>query len=165
MSKILVTCAYNPQHDDQRKHGCQSLKKTARRAAKAALADLDLPKATEIGILITDDAEVRRLNWLHRKRNQPTNVLSFALEEGEKIPSRIKKKCRLLGDIVLAYETVVQEAEERQIPMKHHLTHLVIHGVLHLLGHDHERSPKEAKQQEKRETTLLVGMGYADPYA
>ncbi len=165
MAKILVTCAYNPLPDCQNKHGCHSLKKTVRRAAKASLFGLDLPKATEIGILIAEDAEVRRLNGLHRKRDQPTNVLSFALEDGENAPGRIKKKCRLLGDIVLAYETVVREAEERQIPMKHHLTHLVIHGILHLLGYDHERSPKAAKQQEKRETALLVGMGYADPYA
>jgi probable rRNA maturation factor len=135
--------------------------KTVRRAAKAALAGHDLPKKWEMGIRLTDDAEITHLNRHYRNRDQSTNVLSFAMHEGEQTPH---PPGRLLGDLVLAYETVNQEAMERSIPLEQHLAHLVVHGVLHLLGYDHARSPAAARKQEKREITIMARLGMKNPY-
>jgi probable rRNA maturation factor len=71
---------------------------------------------------------------------------------------------RLLGDVVLAYETLAREAEAADKPLAHHLSHLVVHGVLHLMGHDHER-PAEARRMETLEVRVLAGLGIPDPYA
>ncbi|MEO5339381.1 MAG: rRNA maturation RNase YbeY [Magnetococcus sp. MYC-9] len=139
------------------------IEKTVRRAVKAALADCTRTRSLEVGVLLTEDAEIRHMNRLYRHRDQATNVLSFAMEEGEELPRKGKKQ-RLLGDIVLAYETVDREAAARQIPLEWHVTHLVVHGVLHLRGYDHERSPAEAQRQESREIAILANLGLPDPY-
>ena len=121
------------------------------------------PPSSEVGIVLTDDAEIRQLNQTYRNRDQATNVLSFAMEEGGRPPGS-PPFSPLLGDVVLAYETLIREATDRAIPLKQHLTHLVIHGILHLLGHDHERSPEDAERQEARESAILAGMGMENPY-
>lgn len=127
-------------------------KATVLRAAEAAM-----PKGrSAVTILLADDAEVQVLNHTYRRKNKPTNVLSFpngAREEG----------VLQLGDIILAYETVAREAGEQGKTFKDHLTHLVIHGVLHLLGHDHEEQ-YEANRMESLEIKLLKRMGIANPY-
>ena len=140
-----------------------TIDKAIRRAVRATLADSGPAKKGELGILLTDDAEIRRLNHHYRHRDQATNVLSFAMEEGEKGPKRGKKD-RLLGDVVLAYETVAQEAQAYHIPLERHVIHLVVHGVLHLLGYDHARSPAEARRQETREVAILADLGLSNPY-
>ncbi|MBF0461012.1 MAG: rRNA maturation RNase YbeY [Magnetococcales bacterium] len=154
MPKIIINHAHSPW---------PRLHKAIRRAARAVLADTTAARRGEIGILLTEDAVIRQLNQQYRNRDQATNVLSFALAEGEKGPKKVKK-CRLLGDVVLAYETVLREAAAYHIPLEQHVIHLVVHGVLHLLGYDHERSPAEAERQEAKEIALLAGLGLANPY-
>ncbi|MBF0400356.1 MAG: rRNA maturation RNase YbeY [Magnetococcales bacterium] len=154
MSKILLRRDYKPW---------PPIDKAMCRVAKAALAAFDHTKKMEVGILLTEDAVVRDLNRRYRQRDQATNVLSFAMEDGQEKPKKIKKH-RLLGDVVLAYETVDREAKAYHISLEHHASHLVVHGVLHLLGYDHERSPAEARRQESKEIAILARLGIKDPY-
>jgi probable rRNA maturation factor len=116
----------------------------------------------EACVALTSDDEVRGLNARYRAKDKPTNVLSFPatpLREGMLPPG----EPRHLGDIVLAAETLVAEAHDLAIPLEHHVQHLVVHGVLHLLGHDHE-AEIEAEAMEALETALLADLGVPDPY-
>ena len=129
---------------------------TARRAAAAALASAGMHDG-EVGILLTDDAHVRELNRKWRAKDQPTNVLSFPS------PFDATQGPRFLGDVVLACETVMREAAAEGKPADHHLAHLVVHGVLHLLGHDHAKDG-EAEAMERQERLALASVGVPDPY-
>ena len=105
-------------------------------------------------ILLTDDETVRDLNARFRGKDKPTNVLSFPAPENAR-PH--------LGDIVLAYGVCADEAREQGKPFGDHLSHLVVHGVLHLMGYDHE-ADDEAEAMEAKERTLLAALGFPDPY-
>lgn len=134
--------------------------------AEAALAeaDCDLGEGpVEISVLLTDDSAVQSLNREWRGKDKPTNVLSFATMDDDGAPL-IPGAPLLLGDIVLAFETCQREAEEQGKPFAHHLSHLVVHGVLHLLGYDHELGEAEADEMEALETAILARFGIADPY-
>jgi probable rRNA maturation factor len=123
-----------------------------REAALAALAGRD---EGAVSVLLADDAAVRELNAEWRGKDKATNVLSFPAA-----PSAAPH----LGDVALAYETCAREAAEQGKPLEHHLSHLVAHGVLHLLGWDHE-SDDEAEAMEAHEREILAGLGVPDPYA
>lgn len=111
----------------------------------------------EISVLLTDDAAQQDLNRAWRGKDKPTNVLSFpALEPDEAIAG-------FVGDIALAYETLVREAAELDKPFEHHFAHLLVHGMLHVIGYDHE-SEDEALAMEARETDIMAVLGYPDPY-
>jgi probable rRNA maturation factor len=114
--------------------------------------------AAEISIVLTDDAEQRELNRDWRGKDAPTNVLSFPQIEP------FAPVIGILGDIVLAHETLAREAAEQDKPLADHFTHLVVHGFLHILGYDH-LSEEEALVMEGLETQILAGLGIADPYA
>lgn len=105
----------------------------------------------EVTLLLADDAFMRRLNHTYRGKDKPTNVLSFE-GEGEH-----------LGDIVLAFETIEREAREQQKSFHDHAVHLTVHGVLHLLGHDHENE-KDAEAMERLEIKILKKLGISNPY-
>jgi len=106
----------------------------------------------EVSIVLVDDKEIQRLNKTFRHQDAPTNVLSFpSEEEGE------------LGDILIAYETVVKEANQNGISPHHHTLHLIIHGFLHLLGYDHKKE-KMAHQMESLEIHILKDLDIANPY-
>ena len=122
--------------------------------------DVQLPEGAEIGTVFTDDARVKELNTIWRKKNAPTNVLSFAANDD--MPRH--QWSPLLGDIVLAQEAIAREAVEQNKTFDNHLTHLIIHGFLHLLGHDHENDT-DAETMESLETRVLAKLGIADPYA
>lgn len=124
-----------------------------------------LPERLEISIRLTDDAETRDLNRTYRGRDQPTNVLSFA-GDGMALGGLglVPDEPWLLGDIVLAFETVRREAGAGGKPFAAHLAHLVVHGVLHLLGRDHE-DDAEASAMEALESRIVLGLGFADPHA
>ena len=112
----------------------------------------------ELSLVLADDATVRELNARWRGKDAPTNVLAFASDEAPQPGRRV-----LLGDVVLAFETVAAEAKAQGKSLADHLRHLVIHGVLHLLGYDHiEAAP--AKRMEALETRILASLGVADPY-
>ena len=110
-------------------------------------------------ILLASDAMVRDLNARFRSKDAPTNVLSFPAGGGVQ-PG---ETTRYLGDIILAYETVAREAEAEGISLDHHMAHLIVHGVLHLTGHDH-LVDSDAELMESTETAILAALGIADPY-
>lgn len=134
--------------------------------APFVLATLDAGGApdgpVELSVILADDGTVHRLNRDYRGQDKPTNVLSFALAEGEAVPDAGGPA--MLGDIVLAYETVAREAAEAGKRPQDHACHLVVHGVLHLLGYDHG-TDAEAETMERLETAILARFGLADPYA
>ena len=127
-------------------------------AARAAFAQATpkAPRAYEIAILLTDDAEMQELNQTWRGKDAPTNVLSFSAGDGAGEDGAV-------GDVVIAYETTQREAEETGITLSDHTGHLVVHGVLHLLGFDH-LNDVEAEKMEDLERKALASLGIADPY-
>ena len=118
-----------------------------------------------VSVLFTSNAQVHELNREWRQRDKPTNVLSFPmLERDELLALAPEGPPEMLGDIALAYETCAREANEKGIPFGHHAAHLIIHGLLHLAGHDHVNSDEEAEAMEALEIRALAKMGIADPY-
>ena len=128
-----------------------------RRAARAALAIRRGPARAELSIVLTDDARVQVLNRDYRHRDAPTNVLSFPAEAATPDGTIV------LGDVVLAFETCVTEAKAQAKTLRAHLSHLVVHGILHLLGHDHV-SARAAERMEALERRILAKLAIADPY-
>jgi len=128
-------------------------------AAHAAFAEAppETPALYEATIVLTDDTEMRDLNRDWRGKDRPTNVLSFPSGDAPGEPGA-------LGDIVIAYETARKEADEESIALEDHVSHLVVHGVLHLLGFDH-LNEDEAGKMEDLERDALASIGIADPYA
>jgi probable rRNA maturation factor len=124
--------------------------------------ELAIAGPASAAIALSSDAAVRRLNATYRGKDTPTNVLSFPAPDAAPMPVTADAP-RALGDVVLAAETVLTEAVAAGIPPAHHFQHLVIHGVLHLLGYDH-LTENEAEAMEALETTLLARLGIADPY-
>lgn len=140
-----------------------------RRAAEHAYVVAGPSEEAELCIVLADDAFVRQLNKAYRGKDKPTNVLSFPVSAmpvaagGE--PMWVAEgRMMLLGDVVLAAETIAREAEEQGKDFADHLSHLVVHGVLHLLGHDHEENV-EAEDMEALERDILEDLDIADPYA
>jgi probable rRNA maturation factor len=128
-------------------------------AALSAHPTCKRARGAEAGVALASDAFIRRLNASYRGKDRPTNVLSFPFQA----PPGAGSERRYLGDLVLASETVRREALERGIPPLHHVQHLVVHGLLHLLGHDHE-SDTEAEAMERLEAEILGELGI-DPFA
>lgn len=129
-------------------------------AAEFVAADVG---GSELAVMLSDDAGIRTLNRNWRGTDKPTNVLSFpALQpSGPRGPDDAP---RMLGDIAVAYETTRREADQEQKPFDHHLSHLVVHGFLHLIGYDHEKDD-EAETMEALEREILSQLGIPDPYA
>ncbi len=129
-------------------------------AAAVSVLGLKIDRPVELGILFVDDAHIRSLNAEWRGKDKPTNVLSFpAFPSGA-----VGQVPPMLGDIVLAWETVLREAELEEKPFDHHLTHLIVHGFLHLVGYDHENDA-EAETMESAERDILAALAIKDPYA
>ncbi len=125
------------------------VERLVRKAARAALG----ARIRSLTVALSDDRRVRALNKRDRRQDKPTNVLSYL--SGEKT---------FLGDIVLARQTVWREAHEQKKTPGDHLVHLVVHGTLHLLGHDHETGDADADRMEALERRILKRLGIADPY-
>lgn len=137
----------------------------ADRAVRAALADELSPCVRyEVSVLLTDDAAIADLNRQWRGKDGPTNVLSFPGDETDDAIAAAAGRPVLLGDVIVACETLVREAEAGGIPFANHFQHLIVHGTLHLLGYDHENDA-EAEEMEARETEILAGLGVPDPYS
>ena len=143
--------------DDMRWSAVPDLRRVCRRAARAALR----PESSDrpVALLLADDATLRDLNRRFRAVDKPTNVLAFPSGEcgspdGAAAP---------LGDVALAFETVAREARDQGKALDAHLCHLIVHGVLHLQGHDHQRDD-EADAMEAVEVAVLARLGIANPY-
>ncbi len=140
-----------------------ALGRWARAAHRAALAGRRRsaraggPAATRLGIRVVGPAESRRLNRTYRGKDRPTNVLSFPASAQE------RALCGSLGDLVVCASVVAAEAREQRKQRAAHWAHMVVHGVLHLHGHDHQR-PRAARAMERLEVEILGGFGYQNPY-
>ncbi len=139
-----------------------------RDAAMAALlaGTAALPDDTELSIMLTGDEHIRSLNKQFRGKDTPTNVLAFPAIDGDvyaAAQTAVAGVPFLLGDVVLAHGVVVREATDQAKSLTDHFSHLVIHGVLHLLGHDH-MNDNDADHMESLETGILAKLGIADPY-
>src|SRR4051812_21867615 len=131
--------------------------------AAAEIADADVGEA-ELAVMLTDDTGIRTLNNNWRGIDKPTNVLSFPALQPTGDSRADDDAPRMLGDIAIAYETTRREADDEQKPFDHHLSHLAIHGFLHLISYDHEKD-QEAETMEALETEILMRLGIPDPYA
>jgi len=129
--------------------------------AAASMVDADTGDA-ELAVMLTDDSGIRTLNNNWRGIDKPTNVLSFpALQPAAGSPDDAP---RMLGDIAIAFETTRKEADDEHKPFDHHLSHLAVHGFLHLIGYDHEKDD-DAETMESLEQQILAQLGIPDPYA
>lgn len=144
----------------------------SRDAVAAALAETphaelaDAPMSVEIAVRLTDDAEVHQLNRQYRGKDKPTNILSFPMLSADMLVSLANSDDGevLLGDLVIAAETVQREAAEKGWPADHYVAHLVVHGTLHLLGYDHEDDEAAAEQMEALERAACARLRLPDPY-
>lgn len=125
--------------------------------ASLAESGAALIEGCEMSVTFCDDAEIRALNAQWRGKDKATNVLSFPT------PGRLDAR-PLLGDIVIAYETVAREAAEQEKTLREHVSHMVVHGFLHLIGYDHETA-EEAEEMEGLERRIASRLGLRDPYA
>ena len=130
------------------------VERLVRRAARAAVAGARRVRARSLTVALADDKAVRALNARDRKKDKPTNVLSYSSGE-----------TAFLGDMILARQTVWREARAQKKSPADHVTHLVVHGTLHLLGYDHETGDADAERMEALERRILARLGIADPYA
>lgn len=156
MSPVIDVVAESPLWSSQ-----PAVQDIARRAVDAALAEISRTyrKDAELAVILADDKRLQELNEIWRGKNKPTNVLSFPAAEGAEIATS-----ELLGDIVIAYETVAAEAKTEGKSFDDHFAHLVVHGTLHLFGFDHI-DEDEADVMEHAERAALKRLGVSDPYA
>jgi probable rRNA maturation factor len=146
----------------QAQRGAQAL---LRRAISEAAA-IAACRGGELAILLVDDEEIRALNRDWRGRDAPTNVLSFPTGNNPSAASAggSRDPVRLLGDIVIAYETTAHEATAARMPFRHHVVHLAVHGFLHLMGYDHA-GEEDAEAMEALEVAVLARLDVPNPYA
>ena len=131
-------------------------------AAAAETVDADVADA-ELAVMLTDDSGIRTLNSNWRGVDKATNVLSFPALQPAAGGRREDDAPRMLGDIAIAYQTMRREADDEQKPFDHHLSHLAVHGFLHLIGYDHENDD-DAEAMETLEQEILAQLGIPDPY-
>lgn len=152
-----MTCSVEVIREADAWSGVADVEEAVERAARAAWDDAARPHDAELNVLLCDDERIRALNLSFRGQDKPTNVLSFPAAPRGAEPG-------FLGDIAIAWQTTRREAEDEGKPVAAHLSHLVVHGVLHLLGHDH-LDAAQAEAMEAAERRILARLGVADPYA
>lgn len=149
---------------EDRRWAAAGLESVAERAARTALVAVGRdPDRHQISLLGCDDSRMALLNASFRGRAAPTNVLSWPVFDGP-IPEPAANESLFLGDIALAYDTCEREAQAAGVSLADHSAHLVVHGVLHLLGHDH-LGDDEAQAMEEIETNILASIGIPNPYS
>ena len=136
------------------------IERLTERTIRAALAHVEADQNVEISVLFASDGEAARLNAEWRGKDYAPNILSFPAPETQNMPDGEPKP---LGDLILAAGTVAREAEEQGKTLTSHLTHLIVHGTLHLVGFDHIEE-NEARHMEETEIAILAGLGVPDPY-
>lgn len=143
--------------EDNRWNETPNLQCLCENAVTAAINNIEARPFAELSIAFIDDVHMQSLNKQYRQKDTPTNVLSFQASSGDGFSP-------LLGDIVLAYDTVQSEAKAANISFENHLSHLIIHGFYHLQGYDHQ-TEQEAKVMEALEIKALSHLDICDPYA
>ena len=133
-----------------------------KKVIETTLRHLDVKQDCEIGIACVDLDQSHQLNLEYRRKDKPTNVLSFPSEIPEEILPMLA--ARPLGDLVICIPVVLQEAAEQQKVPVEHFTHMLVHGTLHLLGYDHEISDEDADEMEALEIEILAKLGLNNPY-
>ena len=129
-----------------------------RAIARCVLAAEDVVGPAQVGIVVTDDETVRELNRRFLGLDEPTDVLSFGLTGAEEAPFALPpEEASSLGEVVIAYPTAVRQAEDAARPIEAELAHLLVHGLLHLLGYDHQR-PEDERAMRRREDEMLVAL-------
>jgi len=159
MSPALSEPAYAPSIDIQRQSPLWDAQPLAEQTVRAAIAAARAALSTaegELSILLTDDLTVQKLNRDWRGIDKPTNVLSFP-------GAKVSGGPNILGDIVMAYETLARECDEEGRIFLHHLAHLSVHGFLHLAGYDHQ-TDAEAEAMEALESEIMTRLKMPDPY-
>ena len=145
-------------------HDWAGLAETARDAAAQVAPELG-NTTLNADVLFTTDEEVHALNREWRAKDRPTNVLSFPMLAREDLLGLSPEgPPEMLGDLALAWETCAREAQDKGVPLQHHAAHLLVHGLLHLAGYDHETCAADADAMEALEIKALAIMGIADPY-
>lgn len=139
------------------------IKKIVEECLKTLKIKLPKESVIEISFVFTNDQEIQSLNKKYRKKDQPTNVLSFQIIKKSLKQEIAKNPHLLLGDIFISLDTLKQEAEEQSKSIQDHFTHLIIHSFLHLLGYNHKKD-KEAEKMEDLEVKILEKLGIANPY-
>lgn len=156
-----MTIHYDMSIETEKWESEEALRNLVDQALKSTFQQVGFEKInSELSLVFTDDERIRIINEKWRHVNSATNVLSFpasAISPGEQ-PGPI------LGDIVIAYETVAREANNEDKTFDDHLSHLIVHGLLHLIGYDHQND-EEAEQMEQLEREILANIGISDPYA
>jgi len=134
-------------------------------AAAAAVEPTLINERLTASLLFTTDEEVHALNKQWRHKDKPTNVLSFPmLERDDLLDLSTDGPPEMLGDLALSYETCASEARDKNVSLSDHAAHLIVHGLLHLAGHDHVDSDEQAEAMEALEIAALAKLGIADPY-
>lgn len=155
--------------DDRWATALPAVETLAEKALHAAFEKIEKPDSliaadrVEVCLSFTNDAEIHQLNRQYRGKDKPTNVLSFP-QQSLGFATLAPGQPLFLGDIVLALETIENEAKTAGITVEAHAAHLVVHGLLHLLGYDHENDA-DAQMMENTETEILEFLGYPDPYS
>lgn len=157
LSRVDLTVALE---DERWLHAIPELEEFSWKIVEHVLADIEnVPAAPlEVACAFVSDATIQTLNAQYRGKDKSTNVLSFATED-ELLPGMPA----VLGDVVLAFETIARESLEQGKTMRDHTAHMIVHGLLHLLGFDHENDD-DAEDMEAREVALLAELGVANPY-
>ena len=155
---------------DEEWDSSRSWEQLARGAAEAAVAESAFPqlatseRLVEVSVRLSGDEQVRALNAQWRGKDKPTNVLSFPMaDESELHCANVARGELLLGDIILAHGVCERESDEKGITIDQHATHLIVHGMLHLLGYDHH-ADSDAADMEAREVRALARLGIPNPY-
>ena len=138
------------------------LRRLVRKAAEETLSCLAIEEATEISLLLTDDQTIHQLNYAYRDKDAPTDVLSFAMEEGEEFVAT-KGEPRMLGDIVISRQRAAEQAQLYGHSQEREEVFLFIHGLLHLLGYDHERSKEEEREMFALQDQIIARLSERFP--
>ena len=135
-----------------------------RRVARAVLAAENVASAVEVEVILADEATVRDLNRLYRGKDEPTDVLSFAVMEGDAFPPA-PDEAPSLGEVIICLPIAEAQASSAGRAVAGEVAHLLTHGLLHLLGYDHEDDEADSQRMKAREDELLSALGYAGQYA
>lgn len=165
LAKSSLQVTIDAQIEDEVWRKIEGLEACIRDVAQRTLEHCGLKQgAIEISVVLTHDLAMQRLNAQFRKKDKPTDILSFPQFDGlEAIHSYNKKQEILLGDLIFSYQTVTRDAYAMQIDFKDHMRHLTVHGMLHLLGFDHEEE-EEAVTMENLEIEILSSLNIENPY-